>query len=402
MPRVLRRVRRRARVSGCQHNRYASLLRPCQRDISLAAIKRKFDPYSDERLRSGRMREEAIVAEFEAQIESGERDGRVALEEFIAYYTDVSAAVEEDQAFAHIMREAWAFNGGKGWEKATANALAQGGLRPPELAAPSVRDFARAISPPRSEQSYGGSSDASSRTASSMRSGSVRGSGKGRRLLPHEAASRPRAAWPPAHRAANNAPFDCGDDFDLQSVSSSQASSQRNGQREVGRPAVVARPGAAARALHDADDRARVADEDPWMTLWRLVYKPPCTCEELMHKLNVSSVPPNRPRIPTTALAARLRQLDRSLPEGLALRAAKAAESVSESSGTNTAGSRRTGGGTTSRAMIVDVEEFHKCLAARFGRDTSSAKPSSLFERVRKLIWQQASDGSVSHKEWRP
>lgn len=44
-----------------------------------------------------------------------EKDGKVTPSEFIKYYSNVSASIDNDDYFELMIRNAWHISGGKGW-----------------------------------------------------------------------------------------------------------------------------------------------------------------------------------------------------------------------------------------------------------------------------------------------
>ena len=55
-----------------------------------------------------------ILGEFMEQWDTKEKDQKVTFEEFVEYYNDVSASVDEDDYFELMMRNAWHIAGGEG------------------------------------------------------------------------------------------------------------------------------------------------------------------------------------------------------------------------------------------------------------------------------------------------
>lgn len=55
-----------------------------------------------------------ILSEFMAQWDTNIRDNKVTLDEFIDYYKDVSASIDEDDYFELMIRNAWHLAGGEG------------------------------------------------------------------------------------------------------------------------------------------------------------------------------------------------------------------------------------------------------------------------------------------------
>merc|ERR550514_1182037 len=64
------------------------------------------------------MTEDEVITEFMEQWETQEADGIITRAEWIDYYTDVSASIDDDDYFELMMRNAWHIAGGEG---ATAN-----------------------------------------------------------------------------------------------------------------------------------------------------------------------------------------------------------------------------------------------------------------------------------------
>lgn len=70
---------------------------------------------------AGRMTEEDAANHFLSSFESAEKDGIVTKKEFIDYYKNVSASVDDDDYFELMIRNAWHIPGGTGWCANTAN-----------------------------------------------------------------------------------------------------------------------------------------------------------------------------------------------------------------------------------------------------------------------------------------
>lgn len=66
------------------------------------------------KFKSGEMSKADILNEFMAQWDTKQRDGKVSFDEFVEYYTDVSASIDEDDYFELMMRNAWHIAGGEG------------------------------------------------------------------------------------------------------------------------------------------------------------------------------------------------------------------------------------------------------------------------------------------------
>ena len=55
------------------------------------------------------------IAQFMANWEQGECDGKVTFEEWVEYYRDISASIDDDDYFELMIRNAWHISGGEGW-----------------------------------------------------------------------------------------------------------------------------------------------------------------------------------------------------------------------------------------------------------------------------------------------
>eukprot|EP00180_Rhodochaete_pulchella_P000135 Plantae.Rhodophyta-Rhodochaete_pulchella.ctg1088.p1 GENE.Plantae.Rhodophyta-Rhodochaete_pulchella.ctg1088~~Plantae.Rhodophyta-Rhodochaete_pulchella.ctg1088.p1 ORF type:complete len:133 (+),score=30.27 Plantae.Rhodophyta-Rhodochaete_pulchella.ctg1088:295-693(+) len=70
---------------------------------------------------SGKLTVEEALAEFMSQWEGGKADGKITKDEFLDYYKDVSASIDEDDYFELMIRNAWHISGGEGAYENTAN-----------------------------------------------------------------------------------------------------------------------------------------------------------------------------------------------------------------------------------------------------------------------------------------
>merc|ERR1711933_614237 len=85
-------------------------------DVS-SAYNADFDPD----VLTGRAKPEAALSGFLAQFDTVEKDGVVTKEEFLEYYKNVSASIENDDYFELMIRNAWHIPGGEGWCANTSN-----------------------------------------------------------------------------------------------------------------------------------------------------------------------------------------------------------------------------------------------------------------------------------------
>ena len=119
-----------------------------------------------------------------------------------------------------------------------------------------------------------------------------------------------------------------------------------------------------------------------------------------MRKLGVSCVPPNRARLPATALAVCLRKNDAKLPtaraRSRASRRARARRRRRRGARERDRGDRAAAPPRGARSrLVVDVEDLHARLSRLYGHDTEGAKPSSVLARIKKLIWQKTGNQGV-------
>ena len=71
---------------------------------------------------SGKRTEEAVLLEFLDTFEvGGTKDGHVTRDEFLNYYANISASIDDDDYFELMIRNAWHISGGEGWCANTAN-----------------------------------------------------------------------------------------------------------------------------------------------------------------------------------------------------------------------------------------------------------------------------------------
>lgn len=86
------------------------------------AYNAKEHPLVKEALPENRAEKEAeVLAQFMDQWDGGDKDGVVTVEEFLDYYKDVSASIDEDDYFELMIRNAWHISGGEGVCENTAN-----------------------------------------------------------------------------------------------------------------------------------------------------------------------------------------------------------------------------------------------------------------------------------------
>lgn len=82
--------------------------------VTLDDIKKIYDASQHPDVISGKKTELEVLVEFSKQWDKS-MDGTVTFEEFVEYYKDVSASIDDDDYFELMMRNAWHISGGKGW-----------------------------------------------------------------------------------------------------------------------------------------------------------------------------------------------------------------------------------------------------------------------------------------------
>ncbi|GBG29418.1 Calcium-dependent protein kinase [Hondaea fermentalgiana] len=96
--------------------------------VTLEELTSFYDTSFHPQVIDGTKSHEDVVREFVAQWDNGagqddqaNGDGIVTREEFVHYYRDVSASIDDDDYFELMMRNAWHISGGKGWCANTSN-----------------------------------------------------------------------------------------------------------------------------------------------------------------------------------------------------------------------------------------------------------------------------------------
>ncbi len=84
-------------------------------EVTRKDIETAYDTSQHPQVISGEKKPEEVITEFMQQWETNKADGIVTREEFLEYYKDVSASVDNDDYFELMMRNAWHISGGEGW-----------------------------------------------------------------------------------------------------------------------------------------------------------------------------------------------------------------------------------------------------------------------------------------------
>ncbi|TMW67951.1 hypothetical protein Poli38472_007623 [Pythium oligandrum] len=83
--------------------------------IELSDIQQKYGADSHPDVLSGYKTSAQVLREFLDTFDGGEKDGKVYPNEFIRYYANVSASIDDDDYFELMIRNAWHISGGEGW-----------------------------------------------------------------------------------------------------------------------------------------------------------------------------------------------------------------------------------------------------------------------------------------------
>jgi hypothetical protein len=82
--------------------------------IEIDDIVGKYDASHHPDVVSGRKTSRDVLKEFLDTFDAGEKDGKVTPQEFMRYYGNVSASIDEDDYFELMIRNAWHISGGEG------------------------------------------------------------------------------------------------------------------------------------------------------------------------------------------------------------------------------------------------------------------------------------------------
>ncbi|KAF4146840.1 EF hand [Phytophthora infestans] len=87
--------------------------------VDLDDIKMKYSAKQHPDVLQGRKTEDKVLLEFLDTFDGGEKDGKVHPSEFVRYYANVSASIDDDDYFELVIRNAWHISGGEGWSANT-------------------------------------------------------------------------------------------------------------------------------------------------------------------------------------------------------------------------------------------------------------------------------------------
>jgi Ca2+-binding EF-hand superfamily protein len=106
---------------------FAVLDKDASGEVTLAELGSIYDTSCHPDVVDGRKTKEQVLKEFAAQWDKGgadskgKGDGVITKDEFVHYYRDVSASIDDDDYFELMIRNAWHISGGEGWCANTSN-----------------------------------------------------------------------------------------------------------------------------------------------------------------------------------------------------------------------------------------------------------------------------------------
>lgn len=83
--------------------------------IELNDLRGKYTAGEHPDVLSGRKTTDDVLREFLDTFDGGEKDGKVHPNEFLRYYANISASIDDDDYFELMIRNAWHISGGEGW-----------------------------------------------------------------------------------------------------------------------------------------------------------------------------------------------------------------------------------------------------------------------------------------------
>lgn len=89
---------------------FAVLDKDADKQISLREIQRVYDARQHPDVQAGRMTEEQALRNFVSQWDRHDKDGIITFDEFLDYYRDISASIDDDEYFEVMIENAWRLN----------------------------------------------------------------------------------------------------------------------------------------------------------------------------------------------------------------------------------------------------------------------------------------------------
>merc|ERR1712046_89399 len=80
-----------------------------------------FDAVGHPDVAAGRLPQEEALGHFLSQFDGADQNGVVTRQEFLEYYRNISASIDDDDYFELMIRNAWHISGGSGQYQNTAN-----------------------------------------------------------------------------------------------------------------------------------------------------------------------------------------------------------------------------------------------------------------------------------------
>ena len=100
---------------------YATLDRNGDGTVTIEDMKLGYNPSSNPDVKAGKLRSDEWLLQYLAEFETDKKDGIVTPEEFIQYYQQLSASIDNTDFFELMIRNAWHISGGSGWCENTTN-----------------------------------------------------------------------------------------------------------------------------------------------------------------------------------------------------------------------------------------------------------------------------------------
>mmetsp|Transcript_33631 Transcript_33631/g.72907 ORF Transcript_33631/g.72907 Transcript_33631/m.72907 type:complete len:394 (-) Transcript_33631:301-1482(-) len=89
--------------------------------VDMKDILASFDVKHHPDVLQGNLKEDKALEHFLSQFDGIDKDGSVTFKEFVEYYKNISASIDDDDYFELMIRNAWHMSGGQGWCENTAN-----------------------------------------------------------------------------------------------------------------------------------------------------------------------------------------------------------------------------------------------------------------------------------------
>ena len=84
-------------------------------EVTIEDVAAAYDVSQHPDVKAGKTTPKDVLSEFMSQWDKGVKDGKITRDEFLEYYKDVSASIDDDDYFELVIRNAWHISGGEGW-----------------------------------------------------------------------------------------------------------------------------------------------------------------------------------------------------------------------------------------------------------------------------------------------